>query len=740
VESPILRKRTQRTAVILRRFGVVFLVLLFSGCVLSIGAPASASPRPQAKSPQPLKQDENCLACHGQAGMTSGTGKSISIDPGKHAASVHGILGCTDCHTTIKDYPHPTKVARVRCLTCHADEASNVPKSAHDALGSLACQSCHGNAHEIATATAMVPAKCAQCHSDEVNDFRQSVHGQAAAAGDPDAPNCTSCHGPVHQIQPSSAVASTVAKKNLPDTCASCHSNQQFLARHNIPFAHPVELYRQSVHGRAVLNGNEAAASCSDCHGSHGILPPRDAKSKINHWNIPATCGQCHAEIAKTYLASVHGQAMKAGEPGVPVCIDCHGEHLILGPTEQASFVNAARVSTATCGKCHGDERLALRYNLPADRVPSFADSYHGLAMRGGSQSVANCASCHGVHNIFRSSDARSTVNAANLSKTCGTCHAGAGNHFAIGPVHVRISAGAAHPVVKWIRWTYWLLIPLTLGFMIVHNLIDFVAKLMRRQPRNESDAKVLRMNRNFRIAHAGVILSFPILVFTGFALKYPEAWWARPLLLFEGHFAFRGAVHRTAAVVLILATLYHLIHLAMNRRDRMFLKAMLPEFKDATDLVQVFLYNLGFSKKEPHFKKFNYAEKVEYWAFLWGTAVMTVSGLLLWFNNFTLRYLPKWVSDAATAVHYYEALLATFSILLWHFYMVIFDPLVYPMDTAWLNGKVPADHYRHSRPAYFRALRRAYLIEPPTKCATNAEEKPVLIAAPQTENLTTKD
>ena len=98
----------------------------------------------------------------------------------------------------------------------------------------------------------------------------------------------------------------------------------------------------------------------------------------------------------------------------------------------------------------------------------------------------------------------------------------------------------------------------------------------------------------------------------------------------------------------------------------------------------------------------------------MWGTVVMTVSGLLLWFNNFTLRHFPKWITDAATAVHYYEALLATFSILIWHFYMVIFDPLVYPMDTAWLNGRVPADHYRHSRPEYFRALQRAGLVESP--------------------------
>ncbi|MGB8325530.1 MAG: cytochrome b/b6 domain-containing protein, partial [Candidatus Acidiferrum sp.] len=158
----------------------------------------------------------------------------------------------------------------------------------------------------------------------------------------------------------------------------------------------------------------------------------------------------------------------------------------------------------------------------------------------------------------------------------------------------------------------------------------------------------------------------------------------------------------------------YHFIHLAMKKKDRAFVWAMLPGIKDATDMVHVFAYNLGFTKKEPTFAKFNYAEKMEYWAFMWGTVVMALSGFLLWFNNFSLRYFPKWISDAATAVHWYEALLATFSILIWHFYLVIFDPMVYPMDTAWLDGKISADHYRHTRPAYYRQLVREGLVETP--------------------------
>jgi hypothetical protein len=159
----------------------------------------------QSKAAQPLKQDESCLACHGQAGMTAPNGKSITIDPRKHAVSVHGSLACVDCHTTIKDYPHPAKVKQVQCLTCHEDEAAHVPISVHGALGEAACVSCHGDAHEVSASAQIAPTQCAQCHADEVKEFRQSIHGQAAAAGDPDAPTCMSCHGPVHQIQTSSA-------------------------------------------------------------------------------------------------------------------------------------------------------------------------------------------------------------------------------------------------------------------------------------------------------------------------------------------------------------------------------------------------------------------------------------------------------------------------------------------------------------------------------------------------------
>jgi len=679
--------------------------------LLLLTAPFPPSARHSAKTGQLPKQDENCLACHGQAGMKSETGADISVRPEKHASGVHGILSCSDCHTSIKDFPHPAKIPKVQCATCHAQEVSDAEKSVHGLLGAAACASCHGNVHEITSAAKLQPAKCSECHGDEIKQLAQSIHGQAAQKGDRDAPTCASCHGAIHGIRASTEASSSVAKKNMAATCAKCHADREFLARHKIPILHPVEQYLQSAHGRAVLRG-EDAATCSNCHGSHGIQPARDERSKVSHWKIAETCGACHGDIAKTFLQSVHGEAIKSGVQEAPDCADCHGEHLILGPKNPSSPVNPAHVSGETCGRCHGDQKLALKYGLPADRVPSYAESYHGLAKREGSLTAANCASCHGIHNIFRSSDPRSTVNAANLAKTCGKCHGSVNETFAVGPVHVQTAAGPAHPVVQWIRWIYWILIPLTLGFMVFHNLLDLIAKSIRRKQLEDSGQRVIRMNLWFRIAHWGVMLSFPTLVLTGFALKYPDSWWTGPFLLWGKQNSFRGLLHRAAAVMLIAATIYHFVHLMVNRNDRAFLSAMMPKWKDAADLWKVILHNLGLRAEPPKFAKFNYAEKMEYWAFLWGTAVMGISGLLLWFNNIALRYFPKWITDAATAVHWYEALLATFSVLLWHFYLVIFDPLVYPMDAAWLHGRVSADHYRHSRPEYFKALENARLVE----------------------------
>jgi cytochrome b subunit of formate dehydrogenase len=162
--------------------------------------------------------------------------------------------------------------------------------------------------------------------------------------------------------------------------------------------------------------------------------------------------------------------------------------------------------------------------------------------------------------------------------------------------------------------------------------------------------------------------------------------------------------------------------HLALVRRDRVNWREMLPRWRDLQDLGAVLLYNLGFRETRPAFGRFSYVEKIEYLAFLWGTVIMAVTGFLLWFNSFTLRHFPKWVADAATTLHFYEAILATCAIAIWHMYTVVFDPDVYPMDRAWLDGKASAEHLAKTRPAYYAEIARVQGI----KAGQEPDEKKV--------------
>src|SRR5579885_3584949 len=154
----------------------------------------------------------------------------------------------------------PGQIAKVECATCHSDEEKAFGTSVHAMLGETACASCHGNVHELTSTEKLAPAKCEECHADEVKQFADSIHGQAAKRGDPDAPTCESCHGSIHGVKPADDADSAVSAKRLPDTCAKCHSDAGFLSRHEIPIAHPVDSYKQSVHGQAVAAGDTKAA------------------------------------------------------------------------------------------------------------------------------------------------------------------------------------------------------------------------------------------------------------------------------------------------------------------------------------------------------------------------------------------------------------------------------------------------------------------------------------------------
>jgi cytochrome b subunit of formate dehydrogenase len=201
------------------------------------------------------------------------------------------------------------------------------------------------------------------------------------------------------------------------------------------------------------------------------------------------------------------------------------------------------------------------------------------------------------------------------------------------------------------------------------------------------------------------LLSSFIVLVITGFALKFPYSGLAEALAMGE---KLRSIVHRVAGVVLIGAGIYHLFYLAMTADGRRLIRAFAPRPKDAFDAFATMRYYLGLGGEKPKFGRFSYAEKAEYWALVWGTVLMAVTGIMMWAKVTTGNLLARWWVDVATSIHYYEAILATLAIVVWHFYQVFLDPDVYPMNWAWYDGKMPVHRYRDEHPLDTEALAAA--------------------------------
>ena len=134
-------------------------------------------------------------------------------------------------------------------------------------------------------------------------------------------------------------------------------------------------------------------------------------------------------------------------------------------------------------------------------------------------------------------------------------------------------------------------------------------------------------------------------------------------------------------------------------------MKDMAVRSKDFQDVLGNFRYYLGASKVKPKIARFGYADKAEYWAVVWGTIVMGLTGLMIWFKLGVFRFLPRWAIDIALAVHFYEAVLATLAIVVWHFYHVIFDPDVYPVNFAFLDGRVSEELYREEHESAYEEM-----------------------------------
>ncbi len=247
----------------------------------------------------------DCLSCHGDSSMQDAAGHSIAVDGKVFSASIHGSLKCNDCHSEIREYPHPEKIA---------------------------------------------PAKCEKCHADAQSELAGSVH--ASASEHP----CTSCHGNAHAIVAKSNPRSAVYPLNVPRTCGACHGNDRIAKDHHLSNVYPS--YIDSIHGAALsTEGLLVAANCQSCHGSHHILSHKNPESPTSRVHIPSTCGTCHAKIADEFARGAHGRALAKGDAKAPACTDCHTAHAIQQPAGEAFREHTAPL----CGSCHADKASTYR-------------------------------------------------------------------------------------------------------------------------------------------------------------------------------------------------------------------------------------------------------------------------------------------------------------------------------------------------------------------------------------------
>ena len=377
----------------------------------------------QDKSPESPKIPD-CTSCHKTQSLSS---------------SVHAKLMCRDCHTAVSgpgtaDIPHPKKLPSPNCT-----------------------EKCHQGNH------LKKPGQSPIYYPD-------SVHGRAYLERSvKDVAKCWDCHGK-HNIKSGGDPESTVNRKNIPLMCSACHENQAVVVKYHIHAETPYQEYKQSVHGKALFEKGllKFAAVCTDCHGVHDIKGVGEPHLMAKN---PETCGGCHILVFNDYKASIHGSEALKGNIDAPLCVDCHGEHKVQSPEDQGAPTSSAKIPD-TCSNCHARPEIMRKYGIPEDRIETFIESMHGIAVGFGSRAAANCSSCHGVHDIRPASDALSKVNPANLAATCGRadCHPGMPEKIRASKVHVgpgQKKSSALYWVQKVFVWVMMALILITVIWFV---------------------------------------------------------------------------------------------------------------------------------------------------------------------------------------------------------------------------------------------------------------------------------
>lgn len=298
--------------------------------------------------------------------------------------------------------------------------------------------------------------------------FNESVHGKDGYA-------CVQCHTNITEYPHPPILAKTQREftLNYYQSCARCHKSMY-------------DKTLDSVHQQALEAGNSEAAVCTDCHGSHYVVPPNEPRS-----NTAQMCARCHSVIYNDYKETVHGAALIGeGNPDVPTCIDCHGVHNVQGPSTGPFHLYSPQI----CAECHADEELMAKYGISTDVFETYVSDFHGKTVifdqlaPGQETNKPVCVDCHGVHSIRSSDDPQSSVVKENLLATCQRCHPDATENFPTSWLGHYVPDINKYPLVFFVDLFYKIFIPTVLGCMALFVIGDAGRRIINRRKKVQND------------------------------------------------------------------------------------------------------------------------------------------------------------------------------------------------------------------------------------------------------------
>ncbi|NOY38031.1 MAG: hypothetical protein GXO83_10725 [Chlorobi bacterium] len=610
-----------------------------------------------------LISDTRCLSCHEKAGIIkTKDSSSVHVDVSDITNSVHRNITCVKCHSDINPEHSPP---------------------------------CKGSG----------PVDCSNCHARESSLYYDSGHGKAHYNKIKNAPYCTDCHG-THRVKSRYDDTAPTYRANIPKLCGKCHhAGGKAPMTTNLKEINAYLDYSASVHGKGLTEkGLLVSAVCTDCHTTHDIKKESDPTSSVHPDNIPSTCAKCHKGIYDKFMQSVH--AKELGKKNYPTCVTCHSAHVITN-IENDKFLKEV---TLQCGNCH--QNVAHTYldtyhgkaYLLGDMNPAKCSDCHGahkiLNVNDPESSVApghilnTCQKCHP---------------SANKNFTGYLTHATHHdkNHYP------RLYYVYLFMTILLIG--VFGIFGLHLLLWLPRSFIEIIKSRASRKRQKTGDVFIRRFSLSQRVTHLFVIVSFLTLVLTGMMLKFADMSWAKSLAHYIGGVQVAGVLHRFAAIITFGYFGYHLYALIkLKIKQKISLKEFLfghnslifnkQDIKDMGAMVKWF-----FGKgPRPGLGRWTYWEKFDYFAVFWGVAVIGLSGLVQWFPVFFTRFMPGWIINISQIIHSDEALLAAGFIFTIHFFNTHLHPGAFPMDTVIFTGITPLEDYKTERKREYEALKES--------------------------------